>query len=298
MKRSMQTRKLNNTGFTLVEMIVVMIIMVILLSLSVAGIMAWQDWSKMKQLNANAESIFIAAQTQLSDYSASGALDREVIEVIQESEAAVYFTENGADGSLSISEITDPEGNPYVWNEVWSSGNSEEYQGKIVSVSSKPGDYEKFLKAEDLDSGTALLFKLVTSYIYDKSILNNGAIVLEFSPDAAQVLAVCYSGSANSLGYGDGAEVAVNDRRETVRNELALGYYGVNTLSKPIRGKTDSTLDIEAGAFELRNEEIFDALYAPKNPEDVFAADKDLTFTLNFYDPQKGDNKTQQKVKN
>lgn len=296
MKRSMQTRKLNNTGFTLVEMIVVMIIMVILLSLSVAGIMAWQDWSKMKQLNANAESIFIAAQTQLSDYSASGALDREVIEVIQESEAAVYFTENGADGSLSISEITDPEGNPYVWNEVWSSGNSEEYQGKIVSVSSKPGDYEKFLKAEDLDSGTALLFKLVTSYIYDKSILNNGAIVLEFSPDAAQVLAVCYSGSANSLGYGDGAEVAVNDRRETVRNELALGYYGVNTLSKPIRGKTDSTLDIEAGAFELRNEEIFDALYAPKNPEDVFAADKDLTFTLNFYDPQKGDNKTQQKV--
>ena len=90
-------RQLNNAGFTLVEMIVVLVIMVILLSLSVGGIMAWQDWSKMKQLNANAESIFVAAQTQLSDYSASGSLEREVKEALDKSSNAIWITENGGE---------------------------------------------------------------------------------------------------------------------------------------------------------------------------------------------------------
>ena len=68
MKKRAIKRQLNNEGFTLVEMIIVLVIMVILLSLSVGGIMAWQDWSKMKQFNSHAENIFMAAQTQLSEY--------------------------------------------------------------------------------------------------------------------------------------------------------------------------------------------------------------------------------------
>ncbi|MBR3306845.1 MAG: prepilin-type N-terminal cleavage/methylation domain-containing protein [Lachnospiraceae bacterium] len=275
-----------NKGFTLVEMVVVMVIMVILLSLGVGGFLAWQDWSKMKSLNTNAEDIFIAAQTQLSDYSSSGAMEHEVMEPLAKSASALRITKDGSSGSIAVSSITDADGNAYVWNDLWSSGNTEEYQGNIYSVASAPGDYEKFLTADaSLDSGTALLFKLVTSYIYDKSILNEAYIILEFSPDAAQVLAVCYTLSGMP-GYGESAAVPVNNRSEAVRKDLELGCYGVKTLSMPIRGKTDNTLEIEAGAFELRNEEILDALYSPLNQEDVFGSGKDLTFILNIYNPE------------
>ncbi|MBQ9865927.1 MAG: prepilin-type N-terminal cleavage/methylation domain-containing protein [Lachnospiraceae bacterium] len=275
-------RQLNNAGFTLVEMIVVLVIMVILLSLSVGGIMAWQDWSKMKQLNANAESIFVAAQTQLSDYSASGSLEREVKEALDKSSNAIWITENGGEGSIAISELEDPDGNNYVWKNVWKTGYS---QGTIVSVSSNPGDYQAFLdQDESLDKGTALLFKLITAYIYDKAVLNNGSIVMEFSPDAAQVLAVCYS-SNSPLSYSEDDGICIKRRREDIRNELALGYYGVATLSMPIKGKTDNTLKIRVKDFVLRNEELLDALYVPDLSEhDIFAVDKAYTFKLSIDD--------------
>ncbi len=305
MKIGGKHKKLNNAGFTLVEMIVVLVIMVILLSLSVVGIMAWQDWSKMKQLNANAETIFMAVQNQLSAYSSSGSLKREVEEAILnadgESYAVTELTKNGADGSVAVSSITDSDGNPYSWDELWSTSqgkaDKEKYQGRIVSLSSKPGDYEKYLKGEELSRGTKLLFKLVTSYVYDKSILNDAAIMIELSPDAGQVFAVCYSSSADQLSYTEGEGVCVSDRTETLCNEIALGYYGVDSLSKAIKGKTDNTLNIEAGAFELRNEEILNAIYSPKDPDDIFGTGKDLKFTLNLYDPDiTTDDRSQKKI--
>ncbi|MCR4642546.1 MAG: type II secretion system GspH family protein [Lachnospiraceae bacterium] len=276
-------RKKNNAGFTLVEMIAVMVIMVILLSLTAVGIMSWQDWSKMKELNAHAEDIFLAAQSQLSAYSASGSMEREVLETVSSNgvyDASVKLLESG-----EVSAITDPEGNSYEWNKIWKS-DSADYQGTILSISSRPGDFEKFLNDEELGAGGRLLFKLVTSYISDRSILSNASILIEFSPEAAQVFAVCYSDTAESLGYDESAGVSVSDRRETTLNDIALGYYGVNTLSRPIRGKTDNTLAVEYESFELRNEEILDAVFAP-DPEkiDLFGAGQDHHITLNFYDP-------------
>ena len=288
-------RQLNDNGFTLVEMIVVLIIMAILLSLTVVGVMTWQDWSKMKQLNADAEEIFMAAQAQLSDYSASGALQREVLDVIEGKDGVVEITQYQEDGSIVISSITDPSGMPYDWNKVWKTegkpaDEASKYQGRIISVSSIPGDYEVYLKDDSsLNAGTALLFKLISSHISDKSILNNGSTIVEFSPDAAQVLSVCYTDKAGKLAYyeEEGA-VCVNNRREDIRNGLSLGYYGINTLSKAIKGKTDNSLDIKPGAFELWNEELLEALYVPEDEDQdfIFGNESDLTFILSLYDPE------------
>ncbi len=295
--------KLNNAGFTLVEMIIVLVIMVIMLSLSVVGVMAWQDWSKMKQLNANAEAIFVAAQNQLSEYSASGSLETEVQALIDKdsSGSVLKITEDGGDNSIAIGSITDPDGNVYVWNKLWNTGGDESIQGTIVSVSSEPGDYERFLN-RDLENqpGKELLFKLVTSYIYDKSILNDSAIMIEFSPDAAQVLAVCYSTGAKRLSYSDNDAdaVCVSSRSETVRNDLALGYYGVKSLSMYIKGKTDNTLDMEADSFELRNEEILSAIYVPKAAEadELFGNGKNHSFIFYVYDAEKDDSDPQKRL--
>ncbi len=283
MKAFQRKRKLNNTGFTLMEMIVVLIIMVIMLSLSAVGIMAWQDWSKMKQLNANAEAIFIAAQTQLSEYAASGSLESEVIGKIKNGDgyySGVTQITAGNIGSL----ITDPDGNEYVWDQMWTSGKAS--QGTVVSVSGVPGDYQNFLEGKLDDPGKVLLYKLITSYISDKSILNDSSIIIEFSPDAAQVLAVCYSSSADKLSYDDSG-VCVRDRSESTRNDLMFGYYGVKTLSMPIKGKTESILNLTAGTVDLRNEEILDIIYVPdaEDADVIFGTGKKTAFSVEVYDP-------------
>ena len=70
--RSTQKRRCrSNRGFTLVEMIVTMMLLSILLTISVMGLMAWQDWSDFNQANEYAETMFLAAQNQLSEYNAT-----------------------------------------------------------------------------------------------------------------------------------------------------------------------------------------------------------------------------------
>lgn len=74
--RSTQERRCgSNRGFTLVEMIVTMMLLSILLTISVMGLMAWQDWSDFNQANEYAETMFLSAQNQLSEYNANGTLE-------------------------------------------------------------------------------------------------------------------------------------------------------------------------------------------------------------------------------
>lgn len=63
-----------NKGFTLVEMVVTLIVLSILLSLSVFGLLSWQDWANFKRENEYAQVLFVAAQNQLTEFSADGRL--------------------------------------------------------------------------------------------------------------------------------------------------------------------------------------------------------------------------------
>ena len=65
----------NNKGFTLVEMIVTLVVLSILLSLSIAGLLAWQDWSNFNRENECAQILYIAAQNQLAEFGADGRLE-------------------------------------------------------------------------------------------------------------------------------------------------------------------------------------------------------------------------------
>ena len=64
----------DNQGFTLVEMVVTLVVLSIMLSLSVSGLLAWQDWSDFQKENEYAQTLYIAAQNQLSEFSADGRL--------------------------------------------------------------------------------------------------------------------------------------------------------------------------------------------------------------------------------
>ena len=61
-----KNRKKNNRGYTLVELVVVMMIMAICLGLAVWGISGWRDWADFKRQNEYAQTLFVAAQNQLT----------------------------------------------------------------------------------------------------------------------------------------------------------------------------------------------------------------------------------------
>ena len=56
-------------GFTLVELVVSFVIMLMLVTLSVAGVLAYQDYADYKRQNSYAQTLFSAAQTKLTGYS-------------------------------------------------------------------------------------------------------------------------------------------------------------------------------------------------------------------------------------
>ena len=71
----MKNKRTRSSGFTTVELIVVLVILVILLSASVAGLLSWQKYSAFKRNNEYAKSLFTAAQSALTHYKVSGKLE-------------------------------------------------------------------------------------------------------------------------------------------------------------------------------------------------------------------------------
>ena len=67
--------KNENKGFTLVELVVSFVILLILSSISVVGVLAYQDYADFKRQNSYAQTLFVAAQSQLTGYSVRGQLD-------------------------------------------------------------------------------------------------------------------------------------------------------------------------------------------------------------------------------
>ena len=61
--------KSHDDGFTLVEMVVSFVLLLMLVSLSVVGILAYQDFADFKRQNSYAQTLFSAAQTKLTGYS-------------------------------------------------------------------------------------------------------------------------------------------------------------------------------------------------------------------------------------
>ncbi|MCR4609750.1 MAG: prepilin-type N-terminal cleavage/methylation domain-containing protein [Eubacterium sp.] len=269
-----------NKGFTLVELLVVLVLMVILLSLSVVGILSWQDYSQFKKENTSAETIFYAAQNQLTEYNVSGVYDEKIIKALKdidghkvadptdkgpfEGQTILYGSEDSGD-YYKWEPDSNPEGTA-VWGNTPSSAGDEKYkyQGSIYYLSAERGDYDRYLAylaggrsditgtLGDGKEATALLFDIISSYISDKSVLN-GAIFVEFSPEAAQVFSVSYSDRNKSLTY-DSSGTSIMDRSEDNRREKMIGYFAADSLSMPIVGRNRAV----SSEVELRNKEVLE----------------------------------------
>lgn len=272
--RSTQKRRCrSNRGFTLVEMIVTMMLLSILLTISVMGLMAWQDWSDFNQANEYAETMFLAAQNQLSEYNANGTL-----------EDFAKQTKNFSPAEVKLDSIYYEEGQAYSDDSVWVTVN----KGTLVSVRANKGDYSLYAAGKNTTSPTApIVYQLLQGYLYDTSILND-AICVEFSLEDGQVFSVLYSAKSN----GDEVEIFEYDndndslrgsvniatRYDSYRKDRMIGYYGVDTLSTALKGtKEKPSID----EVKLNNEDTLNLSFKVSKPAN--AAQK-MNYNITVYD--------------
>ena len=148
MKNSICTKRhsANNRGFTLIELLVVLVLMSILLGTTLVAGLGWQDWSQFRHEETVAEEIFYAAQNQLAEMDASGALDYKISPVIDQMKADtttnknlyppinnVVYKKNGT------ADVT------YDLSNIWINSNPDE-SGSIVMLRADAGDYDSYTK--------------------------------------------------------------------------------------------------------------------------------------------------------
>lgn len=236
-------RTKDRKGFTLVELIVSMVVLSILLTVSVMGLMAWQDWSEFNKMNEYAETMYLAAQNQLSEYSANGTLEDFSNRVYQD----------GKRGNIVLLDNIYYESDKHFTSEFGQEGSvwQNVKPGTLVYLTCQEGDYNRYKAGADTLSDTApFVFELLEAYVYDTGLLN-GTICIEYSLEEGQVFSALYTdrASVNSTGerfeefvYDNDCEnvrgtVNIATRYESYRKERMVGYYGVDTLSMSISGK-------------------------------------------------------------
>lgn len=208
--------KNNEKGFTLAELAVVFAILLMLSSISVAGVLAYQDYADFKRQNSYAQTLFTAAQSQLTAYSVRGGL--EGLQAVSKEQVLpdTILTPSGeAASESSLGENAKKSKIYYL------TGTAEAYQQY------KNGEYRG--KTDSDSMGYQLLYDIFDEYLYDKTILE-AAVALEYNPQEGLVYAVLYSDKNEAFTYlGENRDGRVNicNRQEDYRSEYLIGYYGV-----------------------------------------------------------------------
>lgn len=209
--------KNENKGFTLVELVVSFVILLILSSISVVGVLAYQDYADFKRQNTYAQTLFVAAQSQLTGYSVRGQLD-DLKEV--------------STTPLLLDTIITPSGMAADKTD----GGQEAKSSDVYCLMGTREAYEKFLagdyvgKTDRESMGYQALYTIFDEYLVDKSILK-AAVALEYNPEKGLVYGVLYSDRNGSFTYtadSKSGRVNICDRQEDYRSEYLIGYFGVD----------------------------------------------------------------------
>lgn len=279
-------------GFTLVELIVVLVVLAILCTGAVMGIIGWQDHADFKKQNQYAQNIFVAAQTQLTQYGERGQLTnlKDLVTDSGKADPKEYLL--AAQGVL-----TDSDGNAFSASDddVWQNDeNAIPHKGDIYFLKAKKGDYQIYrdelkglssaqMKQQSLEKRRIrALFDMLDPYIADKSTFD-AAICVEFSPDpkVGLVYSVFYNEKVDEFTYAektgtDTTTVSIRDRRESARKEDKIGYYGAEVLS---RGTDTYIARPVISNVRLNNKEKLTLSWSVNSEEALYG----LIYKLNLY---------------
>lgn len=181
-----------SSGFTMVELMVVLAIMAILAALVGGGLIAYTRLARFEKNEANARTLFQTAQIALTRRDTAGELDDFRQKVLLNGQAGAHF---------------DP-----------AAQKADELNKNIYALYCD--------KVTDDDSDNELLRALLGDYIYDDSLLN-AAICVEIDAASGQVYSVFYDTNADKLRFGktDGATDIYNRSYDHRRHDSLVGYY-------------------------------------------------------------------------
>ena len=181
-----------SSGFTMVELMVVLAIMAILAALVGGGLFAYTRLARFEKNEANARTLFQTAQIALTRRDTAGELDDFRQKVLLNGQAGAHF---------------DP-----------AAQKADELNKNIYAL--------YYDKVTDDDSDNELLRELLGDYIYDDSLLN-AAICVEIDAASGQVYSVFYDTNADKLRFGEtnGATNIYNRSYDHRRHDSLVGYY-------------------------------------------------------------------------
>lgn len=181
-----------SSGFTMVELMVVLAIMAILAALVGGGLIAYTRLARFEKNEANARTLFQTAQIALTRRDTAGELDDFRQKVLLNGQAGAHF---------------DP-----------AAQKADELNKNIYAL--------YYDKVTDDNSDNALLRELLGDYIYDDSLLN-AAICVEIDAASGQVYSVFYDTNADKLRFGEtnGATNIYNRSYDHRRHDSLVGYY-------------------------------------------------------------------------
>ena len=181
-----------SSGFTMVELMVVLAIMAILAALVGGGLIAYTRLARFEKNEANARTLFQTAQIALTRRDTAGELDDFRQKVLLNGQAGAHF---------------DP-----------AAQKADELNKNIYAL--------YYDKVTDDDSDNELLRELLGDYIYDDSLLN-AAICVEIDAASGQVYSVFYDTNADKLRFGktNGATDIYDRSYDHRRHDSLVGYY-------------------------------------------------------------------------
>lgn len=194
-----------SSGFTMVELMVVLAIMAILAALVGGGLIAYTRLARFEKNEANARTLFQTAQIALTRRDTAGELDDFRQKVLLNGQAGAHF-------DPAALTLTGEE------NEETRKQKADELNKNIYAL--------YYDKVTDDDSDNELLRELLGDYIYDDSLLN-AAICVEIDAASGQVYSVFYDTNADKLRFGekDGATNIYNRSYDHRRHDSLVGYY-------------------------------------------------------------------------
>lgn len=194
-----------SSGFTMVELMVVLAIMAILAALVGGGLIAYTRLARFEKNEANARTLFQTAQIALTRRDTAGELDDFRQKVLLNGQAGAHF-------DPAALTLTGEE------NEEIRKKKADELNKNIYAL--------YYDKVTDDDSDNELLRELLGDYIYDDSLLN-AAICVEIDAASGQVYSVFYDTNADKLRFGktDGATDIYDRSYDHRRHDSLVGYY-------------------------------------------------------------------------
>ena len=214
--------KKRKKGFTLTELIVVLVIMAIIAAIAVPFFINYWKKAEFRKNEENARTVYLAAESKLTYYRASGRWEKLKKEIKQAA----------GDGNSEKAEKA-----------VFKSSGDSGLNDRIYTIKLNK-------EAKNQTKKNNLVMQLLDDYTYDKGFFD-ASIAIEIDIESGEVYSAFYGSRCKGLNYrSDDADgyLTMQKRSYASRSERLLGYYStedtVNTVNLETKRLRITTINL------------------------------------------------------